>query len=241
MHGRCHCAMQVSSAAYLQHKATCRCFLMRSVFIRVPQPTLHRTCNPKECHRHNKHAELVQCWRLLRNVLRLCMNRQCSLCEMPHVCFASCARFPQCTTTLDQSVHVCMQGARKMAAAALHHRFHDNLARMFCALGSLGAAEALLLPGSPLHCSLYRVPRQTPTCQITPASNTMSCILAMGLDKLMSHPIRQMAATHLKICPQNGCCNPVAVPAAASFGLSHDGLRDSELLCGCWQSRFTRC
>ena len=41
-----------------------------------------------------------------------------------------------------------MQGARKLAASALHYRFHDNLARMFCALGSLGAAEGLLLPGA---------------------------------------------------------------------------------------------
>jgi hypothetical protein len=41
--------------------------------------------------------------------------------------------------------------ARKLATSALHHRFHDSLARMFCALGSLGAAEALLLPGVRTH------------------------------------------------------------------------------------------
>ena len=55
----------------------------------------------------------------------------------------------------------CMQGARKLAAAALHHRFHDNLARMFCALGSLGAAEALLLPGAPLRLSAWNDAAQT--------------------------------------------------------------------------------
>lgn len=42
-----------------------------------------------------------------------------------------------------------LREARRLAASALHHRCHDSLARFFSALGSLGAAEALLLPGAP--------------------------------------------------------------------------------------------
>jgi hypothetical protein len=42
-----------------------------------------------------------------------------------------------------------LKGARRAAAASLHPRHHDGLAKFLSAFGSDGAAEALLLPGAP--------------------------------------------------------------------------------------------